>query len=69
MHTGTFPIVCVAAWNCLCDVRPAKSRPQHLLWALLHLKQYCNEHINACLVGVSEKNYRKWCHIFIRIVD
>ena len=65
---GTSPNVCVAAWDNLSHVRPAKSRPEHLLWALLHLKRYCNEHINATLVAASEKTFRKWCQIFIRLL-
>ena len=54
---GTSPTVCVAAWNNLFHVRPAKARPEHLLWALLHLKRYCNEHINATLVRVFDKTF------------
>ena len=65
---GTTPMVCASAWNKLCDVRPAKSHPHHLLWALLHMKQYCIEHVNATLIGVSEKTFRKWSHIFIGLL-
>ena len=65
---GTPPHVCAIAWNNLSDVRPGNSRPEHLLWALLHLKQYCTKHVNATLVGVSEKTYRKWCHVFIELL-
>lgn len=65
---GTSPIVCVAAWNILSQTRPPKSQPEHLLWALLHMKQYRIEHVNAALVGVTEKTFRKWCHIFINLL-
>ena len=45
-----------------------KSHPEHLLWALLHMKLYCPEPTNAALVGASEKTFRKWCHIFVRLI-
>jgi hypothetical protein len=65
---GTSPSVCGAAYDNLSHVRPVKSRPEHLLWTLLHLKHYATEHISAALVGVSAKTFRKWCHIFIRLL-
>lgn len=65
---GTSPSVCAAAYDKLSHVRPVKSRPEHLLWTLLHLKHYATEHISAALVGVSEKTFRKWCHIFIDLL-
>ena len=36
---GTVPLVCVVTWDMLSTVRPRKSAPQHLLLALLLLKQ------------------------------
>ena len=65
---GTSPMVCATAWNKLCDDRPPKSHPHHLLWALLHMKQYCIEHINATTIGVCEKTFRKWSHIFLGLL-
>ena len=65
---GTSPIVCVAVWDILFTVRPRDSTPEHLLWALMLLKRYCIESFNAGLVGVSEKTFRKWSHIFIRLL-
>lgn len=65
---GTSPVVCVSAWDNLLNVLPKKSHPEHLLWALLHMKLYCPEHTNAALVGASEKTFRKWCHIFVRLI-
>lgn len=56
---GTSPTVCFAVWNMLLVHRPRKSTPEHLLWALLLLKQYSIESVNAALVGVSEKTFRK----------
>ncbi len=65
---GTSSSVCAAACDNLSHVRPIKSRPEHLLWTLLHLKHYATEQINSALVGVSEKKFRKWCHIFVRLL-
>ncbi len=65
---GTSPMVCVAVWGMLV-CRPLKSRPEHMLWALMLLKLYNIESVNAALVGVSEKTFRKWAHIFIRLLS
>ena len=54
---GASPSVCAAAYDKLSHVRPVKSRPEHLLWTLLHLKHYATEHISAALVGVSKKKH------------
>ena len=35
---GTTPIVSLSAWDNMSDARPLKSKPEHVLWALLHLK-------------------------------
>lgn len=64
---GTSPMVCVVVWDMLIH-RPNKLTPEHLLWGLLLLKQYNIESINATLVGVSEKTYRKWSHIVIQLL-
>ena len=65
---GTTPLVCVVIWDMLLLDRPRKSAPQHLLWALMLLKHYSTESINAALTGVSEKTFRKWSLIFINLL-
>ncbi len=65
---GTSPLVCVVVWDLLVH-RPRKSTPQHLLWALLLLKRYTIESVNAVLVGVNEKTFRKWAHTFILLLS
>jgi hypothetical protein len=60
--------VCAAAYDNLSHARPIKSRPEHIYLTLLHLKHYATEHISSALVGVSEKTFRKWCHIFNRLL-
>jgi len=64
---GTSPQVCVIVWDKLSTRRPTNSTPEHLLWGLMLLKQYNIESVNATLVGVSEKTFRKWSMIFIRL--
>ena len=66
---GTSTLVCVVVWNLLFVHRPRKSKPEHLLWALLLLKRYDIESVNAVLVGVSEKTFRKWSHRFIFLLS
>ena len=66
---GTSPLVCVVVWDLLLVQRPRKSTPEHLLWALLLLKRYTIESVNAALVGVSEKTFRKWAHTLIHLLS
>jgi hypothetical protein len=66
---GTSSLVCVAVWDFLLVQRPRKSTPEHLLWALLLLRRYTIESVNAALVGVSEKTFRKWAHTFIHLLS
>ena len=68
-YFGTSPAVCLHAWNLLADVRPNNSKPEHLLWALLLLKQYCIESVNSTLTGVTEKTFRKWSLVFIKLLS
>ncbi|KAI9551117.1 hypothetical protein GHT06_004046 [Daphnia sinensis] len=48
--------------------RPPNSTPNHLLWGFLLLKQYNIESVNAVLVGASEKTFRKWSLIYVRLI-
>lgn len=66
---GTTPVICAIAWDMLLASRPPKSRHEHLLWALLLLKRYSIESLNAALVGVNEKTFRKWSLIFIHLLS
>ena len=65
---GTTPQICAIIWSKMSATRPDKASPEHLLWALLLLKLYNIESINAALTGVSEKTFRKWSLIFIRLL-
>ena len=65
---GTSPQVCEIVWDRLSTLRPKDSIPEHLLWGLMLLKQYNIETVNATLVGVTNKTFRKWSMIFIRLL-
>jgi len=65
---GTSPMICAIVWHLLRETRPDGSTPEHLLWALLLLKRYTIENVNAILVKTSEKTFRKWSHIFINLL-
>ncbi len=65
---GTTPMACFIVWELLLTTRPKKSKPEHLLWALLLLKRYNIEAVNAALIKVSEKSFRKWSLIFIDLL-
>lgn len=42
-----------------------KSKPKHLLWGLLFLKQYSNETVLASQCRTTRKTFRKWCWAMI----
>ena len=65
---GTSPLVCMVVWELLFHVRPKNSKPEHLLWAMMLLKRYSIESINATLTKVTEKTYRKWSLRFIELL-
>ena len=50
-------------------VKPRKSLPKHLLWAMLFLKSYGPEPFLAGLVGVAEKTWRKWVWLMINAIN
>ena len=65
---GTSPEICLIVWNMLSTERPSNSMPQHLLWSLMVLKRYHIESVSAALVGVTEKTFRKWSLLYIRLI-
>ena len=65
---GTSPMVYAVVWDLLLTLRPRKSKPVHLLWALLLLKRYHVESINATLTLVNQKTFRKWSLVFIKLI-
>lgn len=63
---GAPPVVISTMWGRL--THPERALPCHLLWALLFLKSYANEHQCAALCAVDEKTYRKWSWLFVRLM-
>lgn len=64
---GISPNVCAILWKKIKD-KPPTAEPRHFLWSLLFLKQYNKEHVNAAIVGVDEKTFRKWSWTFIYLL-
>lgn len=56
---GVSPNVCAHLWR-LIRIKPDDSRPCHLLWSLLFLRCYNVEDMNASIVEVDPKTFRKW---------
>ena len=67
-HFGADPIVCAHIWLKLTDCLPARSKHEHLRYALLFLRRYQTEHQNAALFGVDEKTFRKHQWIFVELL-
>ena len=74
---GVAPDVVVDAWDLLLEskflrkklscvfVRRPTLNPEHLLWALMLLKQYALTTTLAKTVKVDEKTFRKWSFIYL----
>ncbi|CAJ1939791.1 unnamed protein product [Cylindrotheca closterium] len=67
---GTPYRVAAELWNMINplenDQIPQEAHPNHLLWTLCFLKNYCSEPVMVRLVGfVDPKTFRKWVWIFI----
>jgi hypothetical protein len=66
---GVSPLICQTVWNLLnANKLPSGSKPLHLLWTLIFLKQYNSEHVNHAITGADEKTFRKWVWIFIELI-
>ena len=55
---GVTPHVCTVISQKILIERSILVVPEHLLWSLLYLKIYVNEHVLASMAGVDEKTYR-----------
>ena len=68
---GASPLVCAIIWKGIAPVVSAYDgySPTHLLWALMFMKLYCLEPVNASIVGVDEKTFRKWSWIVIDAIE
>lgn len=66
---GVTPNVCSIIWKKLQNELPDGAEPKHLLWCLLFLKQYSNEHNRHSILGADEKTIRKWTWTFIELLS
>jgi hypothetical protein len=68
-HFGLSPVHTAMLWILLGEnnwfISKSEPNPQHLLWALLLLKQYSTEIVLAGKAGVDEKTFRKWAWHYI----
>lgn len=60
---GTTSAVCARIWHCI-NI-PRNAQPRHLLFSLLFLKMYGNEHQHASICSVDEKTFRKWAWYYV----
>lgn len=68
---GTTAFVCALLWAMLLPQLPdlpSNVHPKHLLWALIFLKQYNIEEVNAKLAACDEKTFRKWVWLFVEMI-
>ena len=64
---GTNSHNCSRIWS-LIEVDDDGARPVHLLWALMFLKVYAAEEVNATIAGVHEDTFRKWSWLFTKAI-
>ena len=55
---GVGLITCVKLWE-MCNF-PAKTKPKHMMWALMFLKTYDTEEVLASCANTTPKTFRKW---------
>jgi hypothetical protein len=66
---GTTARICSQLWSLCSHILIAEgAMPVHLLWALMFLKQYNTEEVNASMAGCDEKTFRHWCWLVINIL-
>lgn len=66
---GVTPKVCGIIWELLKNKKPDNSKPEHLLWALIFLRQYSSESTNKSLLKADEKTIRKWVWKFVELLS
>ena len=69
---GTSPRIITILWKVLSKAKKLTNdaREEHLLWALIFLKQYLTEvgMSNTIGEGLNEKTIRKWTRIMVRTI-
>lgn len=67
---GVGSCVCTVIWNALVvsgctQFEGCSAHSKHLLWALYFLNQYDTEAVNASVMGVDEKTFRRWAWFYL----
>jgi len=57
---GVSSLVCYSIWESIYEKLPYSSKPKHLLWALIFLKNYSTEKVHSIIAGCDVKTFRKW---------
>lgn len=65
---GTTPEVCSVLFEII-SIDHFDLHQEHLLWALLFIKQYQTEAIISALADVTEKTARKWIWLFLEYIQ
>ena len=60
-------MVCIL-WNILPNQISRRASLKHLMWTLLFMKSYCNEHILSSLVYGDEKATTQQCRTFVEAI-
>lgn len=65
---GCSPTICSILWDHIdqdVGLAHARVQPFHLMWALMFLKVYDNEHVNAAFARCNELTFRSWTRAVI----
>lgn len=62
---GVSSLVSYSIWEAIYPRLSDSSKPEHLLWALLFLKNYSSERTHSILAGCDPKTFRKWSWEFV----
>lgn len=68
-YFGVTPHVCSIVWKKIRPEAPIDFQPKHLLWGLLFLKQYTDEHNRHGILGADEKTIRKWSWVAVKLMS
>lgn len=66
---GVTSNTCSQIWNLIEPTLPINCCPDHLLWALMFLRNYNIEEINCAICRVDEKTYRKYTWIIVGCIS
>ena len=66
---GVSSEICAILWEELKVARLTNSKPVHLLWALLFLKNYATEDVNCEIASVDPKTFRKWVWVILKAMS